>query len=312
MDILIIFQTMVKLLLLLILGYALNKLHILDETTNRKLSDLIVNVSTPMLIISSVSSADGGNRMAILGVLGGALLLYIGLVWFGELAARLPIFDNKDRSENACMMVFSNSGFMGIPVMQSIYGLEAVFYNSIINFPYNIFIYSYAVLRLSSGQNSEDGKRKLNFRAMLTPGLIMAMAALIIFLTGIRLPSMILDVCDMVGSMTSPLSMLVLGSTIALYPLKESLTDGKCYLFSCFRLIIIPLIALGFCRMLGIDDFYTGIVTLSCAMPVGSMVLMMANRFGGNTERISRTILVTTLLSVITIPLIATILTLTQ
>ena len=126
MDILIIFQTMVKLLLLLILGYALNKLHILDEATNHKLSDLIVNVSTPMLIISSVSSADGGNRMAILGVLGGAFVLYIGLVLFGELAARLPIFDKKDRSENACMMVFSNSGFMGIPVMQSIYGLEAV------------------------------------------------------------------------------------------------------------------------------------------------------------------------------------------
>ncbi len=309
MDILIIFQTMLKLLLLLILGYVLNKIHLLDQETNRKLSDLIVNVTTPMLVLSSVSAADSGNRLTVLPVLGGAFLLYIGLILFGELAARLPFFKKEDRGANACMMVFSNSGFMGIPVMQSIYGIEAVFYNSIINFPYNIFIYSYAVLRLNG--NEEKGKRTINFKSMLTPGLVVVLLALILFLTGIPLPSLLVDTCDMVGGITSPLSMLVLGSTIAMYPLKESLTDFKCYVFAAFRLIVIPMIALLFCRLLHIESFYTGIVVLSCAMPVGSMVLMMANRFGGkNAETISRCILVTTLLSVITIPIIASILTL--
>ena len=309
MDVMVIFQTMVKLLLLLILGFALNKLHMLDAATNRKLSDLIVNVTTPMLVLSSVAAADSSNRTAVFPVLGGAFLLYIGLVLFGELFSRLPFF-KKERESYACMMVFSNSGFMGIPVMQSIYGIEAVFYNSIINFPYNIFIYSYGVFKLS-GSKDEKGTNKFNPKSLLTPGLIVVLFALVLFITGIQLPSIITDTCDMVGDITSPLSMLVLGSTIAMYPLKESLTDLKCYLFAFFRLILIPLISLFFCRLLNVSDFYTGIVVLSCAMPVGSMVLMMANRYEGkNTETISRCILVTTVLSVITIPIIAAILTL--
>ena len=158
MDILVIFKTMIKLLLLLLLGYLLNKVSILDQNTSKKLSSLIVNVTTPLLILSSVCANSGGDRLSVLPVLGAGFLMYLGLILFGELAARLPVFKKENRGINACMMVFSNNAFMGIPVLQSIYGIEAIFYNSIINFPYNIFIYSYAVLRLNS--KSGEGKTK--------------------------------------------------------------------------------------------------------------------------------------------------------
>ena len=307
MDILVIFQTMIKLLLLLILGYVLNKVNILDQNTNKKLSSLIVNVTTPLLILSSVCASNSGDRLSVLPVLGGGFLMYLGLILFGELAARLPIFKKENRGINASMMAFSNNAFMGIPVLQSIYGIEAVFYNSIINFPFNIFIYSYAVLRLNSNGSNEKGK--ISFKSMLSPGFILMLVCLVIFLTGIPLPDLLVETSEMVGDITSPLSMLVLGSTVAMYPLKESLKDVRCYVFSLFRLFIIPLIVLAVCRGIQLDPFYTGIAVLSCAMPVASMVLMIANQYGGNTEAISRNILVTTVLSVITIPLIAAILT---
>lgn len=307
MDILVIFQTMIKLLLLLILGYVLNMVNILDQNTNKKLSSLIVNVTTPLLILSSVCASNSGDRLSVLPVLGGGFLMYLGLILFGELAARLPIFKKENRGINACMMAFSNNAFMGIPVLQSIYGIEAVFYNSIINFPFNIFIYSYAVLRLNSNGSNEKGK--ISFKSMLSPGFILMLVCLVIFLTGIPLPDLLVETSEMVGDITSPLSMLVLGSTVAMYPLKESLKDVRCYVFSLFRLFIIPLIVLAVCRGIQLDPFYTGIAVLSCAMPVASMVLMIANQYGGNTEAISRNILVTTVLSVITIPLIAAILT---
>ena len=307
MDILVIFQTMIKLLLLLILGYVLNKVNILDQNTNKKLSSLIVNVTTPLLILSSVCASNSGDRLSVLPVLGGGFLMYLGLILFGELAARLPIFKKENCGINACMMAFSNNAFMGIPVLQSIYGIEAVFYNSIINFPFNIFIYSYAVLRLNSNGSNEKGK--ISFKSMLFPGFILMLVCLVIFLTGIPLPDLLVETSEMVGDITSPLSMLVLGSTVAMYPLKESLKDVRCYVFSLFRLFIIPLIVLAVCRGIQLDPFYTGIAVLSCAMPVASMVLMIANQYGGNTEAISRNILVRTVLSVITIPLIAAILT---
>lgn len=95
MDISVIFQTMVKLLLMLILGYILNKVNILDQDTNKKLSKLIVNVTTPLLILSSVCANGSENRLSVLPVLGCAFLLYLGLIMFGELAARLPIFKKR-------------------------------------------------------------------------------------------------------------------------------------------------------------------------------------------------------------------------
>jgi hypothetical protein len=298
---------MVKLLLILVLGFALNKLHILDGEMNRKLSHLIVTVTTPMLIIASVCGMDASvSRLSILPVLLGGFVLYGALILFGELVARLPIFKKENRGENACMMVFSNNGFMGIPVLTSIYGTDAVFYNSIINFPFNLFIYTYALLRLSGGK----GEKKINLKAILSPGFILGLVALLIFLTGLPLPQVLVDTCDMVGSITSPLSMIVLGSTIAMYPLKESLRDARCYLFAVVRLFVIPLLVLAVCRMIGIDDYLTGITVLSTAMPVASMVLMMCGQCDGNTEVVSRNILVTTVLSVITIPIIASILTL--
>ena len=311
MDVMVIFQTMIKLLLILILGFVLNKIHILDAQTNQRLSNLIVTVTTPMLVISSVCGLDDSvSRLSVLPLLLGGFGLYLGFILFGELACRLPIFKKENRGPNACMMVFPNSGFMGIPVMQSIYGTNAVFYNSILNFPYNIFIYTYALLRLGSGKNADGTKQKISLRSILTPGFVMVFLALILFLTGLPLPQVIVDTCDMVGGITSPLSMLVLGSTIAMYPLKESLKDPRCYLFALFRLFIIPMATLGVCRLFQIDNFITGIAVLSAAMPVGSMVLIMCGRCGGNTELVSRNTLVTTLLSVITIPVVAAVLAL--
>ena len=175
------------------------------------------------------------------------------------------------------MLVFSNNSFMGIPVLESLYGSSSIFYNSIINFPFFIFLFTYGVFRLSGG------KQKFNLKSILTPGVISALVALVIFLTGVQLPEIIVDTCDMVGGITSPLSMMVLGSTVAMYPLGKTLADWRSYIFSAFRLAL-PALALLACRLLQIDSYYTGIVTISCAMPVASMVLMVAEQNGLDTS----------------------------
>ena len=306
MDMMVIIETMVKLLLLMALGFFLNKLGIFSRQSNRMLSDLIVKVTTPLLVISSVCETGGGDvdRLSILPVLGGAFVLYLALILISELIARIPVFHKAECGSNACMLVFSNNSFMGIPVLESLYGSSSIFYNSIVNFPFFIFIFTYGVARLSGG------KQKLNLKAVLTPGVISALIALIIFITGLQLPGVLVDTCEMVGSVTSPLSMMVLGSTVAMYPLGKTLSDWRSYLFSAFRLLVLPALALIACRLLRIDDFYTGIVTLSCAMPVASMVLMLAEQNGLDTAQVSRTTLVSTLLSVITIPLFVALLSL--
>ena len=99
------------------------------------------------------------------------------------------------------MMAFSNNAFMGIPVLQSIYGIEAVFIIQLSTFPFNIFIYSYAVLRLNSNGSNEKGK--ISFKSMLSPGFILMLVCLVIFLTGIPLPDLLVETSEM--SETLPL-----------------------------------------------------------------------------------------------------------
>ena len=142
----------------------------------------------------------------------------------------------------------------------------------------------------------------------MTPGFILILLALIIFVTGIRDEGIIYESCYMIGNVTSVLSMLVLGSTFAQYPVKESLSDVRSYGFAVIRLLVIPVATLLVCRLLHVNDFYTSIATITNGMPVASMVVMMANEHNADTKIVTRNIVVTTALSLITIPVVVALL----
>ena len=98
--------------------------------------------------------------------------------------------------------------------------------------------------------------------------------------------------------------MLVLGATFAQYPVKESLSDVSSYGCAVIRLLVIPVATLLVCRLLHVNDFYTSIATITNGMPVASMVVMMANEHNADTKIVTRNIVVTTALSLITIPVV--------
>ena len=293
---------MVKLFSILILGFVLNKVGILDEHTGKKLSGLVAKVTAPLLVVSAALSSSAENRGSVVLLVGAGFIMYTAFIFFGRLMAFLFRFPKDSRPIYECMLVFSNNAFMGYPVFQMLFGTEAVFYASMINFAFNIYIYTYAVGRFSllSGEKGEG----LTFKKLFTPGLVITVLAFIIYVSGIRSQGIVYETIYMVGNTTSPLSMLVLGSTLALYPLKKSLTDINSYKFSLIRLIILPVISFGVCRLLNVPPMYTGIITVSNGMPVAALVLMVANDCKAEPEIIIKNIVVTTALSVVTIPIL--------
>lgn len=301
MDIMVVFQTMLKLFLLLVLGFVLFKCHIFDEYTNKKISALIVNVASPMLIISSIAGVEGNNKSIVFIMIGAGILMYIGFIIFGKIINRLFPFPKKDWPVYECMMVFANTGFMGYPVLLDVFGQEAVFYASLIHMAFNFFVYTYAIMCLTKGDDSEF---KLNFKQLLTPGIILIFVGIFIYLFDIQLPSVLMDTINSVGSLTAPLSMMMIGSSLAVYPIKDSFTDWRSYLFACVRLLIIPFVTMFICRLIHIDPYYANITIITNAMPVGSMVLMLATQYNANVKIVTRNIVVSTLLSVITIPIV--------
>ena len=299
MDIMVVFQTMLKLFLLLILGFVLFKCHIFDEYTNKKISALIVNVASPMLIISSIAGVEGSNKSIVFLMIGAGILMYIGFIILGKIINRIFPFPKKDWPVYECMVVFANTGFMGYPVLLDVFGQEAVFYASLIHMAFNFFVYTYAIMCLTKGDDSEF---KLNFKQLLTPGIILIFVGIFIYLFDIQLPSVLMDTINSVGSLTAPLSMMMIGSSLAVYPIKDSFTDWRSYVFAFVRLMIVPFVTMIMCRLLHIDAYYANITIITNAMPVGSMVLMLATQYNANVKIVTRNIVVSTLLSVITIP----------
>lgn len=301
MDIMVVFQTMLKLFLLLILGFVLFKCHIFDEYTNKKISALIVNVASQMLIISSIAGVEGSNKSIVFLMIGAGILMYIGFIILGKIINRIFPFPKKDWPVYECMVVFANTGFMGYPVLLDVFGQEAVFYASLIHMAFNFFVYTYAIMCLTKGDDSEF---KLNFKQLLTPGIILIFVGIFIYLFDIQLPSVLMDTINSVGSLTAPLSMMMIGSSLAVYPIKDSFTDWRSYVFAFVRLMIVPFVTMIMCRLLHIDAYYANITIITNAMPVGSMVLMLATQYNANVKIVTRNIVVSTLLSVITIPIV--------
>lgn len=301
MDIMVVFQTMLKLFLLFILGFVLFKCHIFDEYTNKKISALIVNVASPMLIISSIAGVEGSNKSIVFLMIGAGILMYIGFIILGKIINRIFPFPKKDWPVYECMVVFANTGFMGYPVLLDVFGQEAVFYASLIHMAFNFFVYTYAIMCLTKGDDSEF---KLNFKQLLTPGIILIFVGIFIYLFDIQLPSVLMDTINSVGSLTAPLSMMMIGSSLAVYPIKDSFTDWRSYVFAFVRLMIVPFVTMIMCRLLHIDAYYANITIITNAMPVGSMVLMLATQYNANVKIVTRNIVVSTLLSVITIPIV--------
>lgn len=301
MDIVVVFQTMLKLFLLLVLGFVLFKCHIFDEYTNKKISALIVNVASPMLIISSIAGVEGNDKSIVFLMIGAGILMYIGFIILGKIINRIFPFPKKDWPVYECMVVFANTGFMGYPVLLDVFGQEAVFYASLIHMAFNFFVYTYAIMCLTKGDDSEF---KLNFKQLLTPGIVLIFIGILIYLFDIQLPSVLMDTVNSVGSLTAPLSMMMIGSSLAVYPIKDSFTDWRSYVFAFVRLIIVPFVTMIVCRLLHINPYYANITIITNAMPVGSMVLMLATQYNANVKIVTRNIVVSTLLSVITIPIV--------
>lgn len=301
MDIFVIFQTMLKLFFMLILGYVLFRCHIFDEHTNQKISALIVNCTSPLLIISSIAGVESDNKSIVFLLMGAGVLMYLGFIVVGKIINRVLRFPKQDWPVYECMVVFANTGFMGYPVLISVFGQESVFYASLLHMAFNLFIYTYAIMCLTK---KSDDKFTFNAKQLLTPGIILLFVAIFIYIFDIQLPGVVLETVNSIGGLTSPLSMMMIGSSLALYPIKESLTDWRSYLFAGVRLFVMPFITMLVCRLLNINSYYANIAIVANAMPVASMVLMMATQYNANKEIVTRNIIVSTLLSVITIPVV--------
>ena len=143
---------------------------------------------------------------------------------------------------------------------------------------------------------------------MINPGTVSAVLAVLLYLLNISIPSLILEPITSIGSVTTPLAMLVIGASLANSNLKEMLNDKSMILFTCIRLIVLPLLLWCICRLFITDKLLAGVLILISGMPVASNIVMLCNELERDGDYIAKGVFFSTLFPVITIPIIAMIL----
>ena len=301
-----------KLFSLLIVGYFLNKKKILDSHINTGLSALLLNATNPALILSSLGATGSVAKGDVSKLLVFGLCFYLMLPILAWIVVHLLRIKPSKRSIAQLLIIFSNTGFMAIPILQTLYGDVSVFYSNILNLPFNFLFFSYgvylinrenAVLETEASADAPPARRSLNWRKFINPGIVASAIALLLYFCNISLPRVATETFSFLGNMTPPLSMIILGSVLAEYPLSSIFKDLKINLMLLIKQLLLPVIATTLAHLIFTDPVITGIITLTFAMPCATMTVMLSKEYQSDTLTASAGVVFTTVLSLITIPI---------
>ena len=306
MSVLAVVSQMIVLAFGVVLGFVARKIGIMTDAFDGSLTRLVLDVTLPCMILSSILCATAApERSIVLEILGLSFVVY-GLVII--VAIIVPLLIRAPKSERGAysfMVTFSNVGFMGFPVLEVVFGSEAVLYGAIFNITFHIFVFTVGVLFVSGDQRPLQEKllgslNRLASPAVITSGLVMCLA-----LIGVHDVPIIGEASKAMGNMTTPAAMLLIGSSLAKYAPREMVSNWRAFLVSAIRLLVVPALLLVVCRPFVPHSIVLGVMVVIMAMPVATNGLMLSLRYGGNLKVMTQGIFISTIASIVTIPLVA-------
>ena len=300
----IIINSVLTLFLLIFLGCLLGKKNIVSTDYASGLLNFIVKVTMPATVFNAMQMEyDPELLHRGVEILIFSLGFYAASMALGFIAVRLFRVPEKERGVWLFVASFSNNGFMGLPLAMSLYGNEGVFLMSIMNMIANLLIFSAGVKMLTAGYPL---KEKLSVKKMLLTNINIAVVlGLIFYINQWTLPTVLGSALDYLGSITSGLSMVVVGLSMAKLDIKSMFQGHRNYIITALRLVVIPLITLALIRTLGrgLDPVIAGTLLLTSGLPSPSAVSIIAEQYHTNVDLGARMIFLTTLFCMVTVPL---------
>lgn len=294
-------RQMIVLLLLMMTGLVAAKVRLLEQKSIKAISGLVVNVANPAMILASAAGAAKSiDREQLATAIPAAVASFVFLILASLVVPRMFRIPDKDRGIYKAMTAFNNMGFMGLPIIQSLYGEAALLYASVFLLFYNVLIYTYGVYVL--GGQQENSKETL--RKIINPGVGAAVLAIVCVLAGISVPGTIVEVFDDLGALTAPLSMMCIGASMLGTRPSELFLSRRILLFCGVKLLFFPIILLTVSSAVIQDTLLLGVIMVTTGTPIGSMNSMLAEEYSQNVEEVNRCVAVSTVFSVFTIPIL--------
>ena len=325
MSLSVILQQMGVICILVSIGIYMQKRNIADNLTSKKLSAIVVDICNPALILASI--LGGGltathRDLLIAAALGAGL--YALLVVLGFVLPRILRVEPENRRFYNLMTVYTNTGFLGIPVARAVLPANSILYVIVVNVFYSLLFYTHGMAILGNGprgrnageKDSESGtdngktasaeelpKRSFasTLRQAVNPGTVMAILSLVVFWFDLKLPPILANTVSYVGNATVFLSMALLGINIARSNFAEHMKNARIWSYIALRLVLLPTAVMLVMNAFSFDPAATLAMGLMAAVPVGNLPMIQAEKIGEDTSILTAAIAVTTAVSMVTI-----------
>lgn len=308
MSIQAMFSAMLELFAVLLVGYCCHRWRVFPQETQTVLTRVVLFVTAPCSIVySALVNEDIPDVGTVLRLLGLGFLCYGVLMVLSLGVTRLLRVGPGSRGAYMTMLVFSNCLFMGLPVVSALFGEQALLYLSIFSLPFYPFLYIPGVylMMLDSRHHSESTRRRrIRPADVVNPCLIAGLVAIGLTIFRLEPPEAVIQLIDLIGGITTPASLLVIGIAIAKLPLRAILGSWRIYVVTLFRLILFPLLVWALLHPFVEDLVILGVAVVVHAMPAAAVLPMLAHEYGSNEEPVLQGVFLTTLFSMVTIPLL--------
>ncbi len=296
------------LFIILFFGYYLRKKKFISESRREFLFDLLLDYILPFMIISAMMvDIEPGMLGNVIYVLLSWFMVYLlAILLSAGLAKFLPGSDRHKRTIRF-LIIFSNVGYMGLPVLGAIFPEYGIFYGSIGLIPFNVVFWTYGAYLLQENGNNFNLSRLL--KIFNNNGTIALGIGFLLLLSGFRPPGAVVEAVELIGDATFPLSMLVIGASLYGMSFKKIIIKPELLGLSLLKLVIFPLLIFLLLLVLPLDNQLAAIIAMQFAMPVAANSVIFASRFPGDEILASEGVFLTTLLALFTIPGLAGIIT---
>ena len=289
-------------LFLIFVGYFCSRKGIVTAEFTTQASKLVVNVFGSASIINAVASCQDisvspGEVLSVFFIMFGITAVsYV----FGFAIIKILRLKGEKALNIELLTAMMNILFVGVPIVQEIIGGLSVLYLGIACIPFNFLMYTYCVWRIVG-----NGVHKVSVKDIISIPMVAALIAMVLVILRIKLPAPVAILSDTISGATVPMSMIVIGTSLGKTTLKEAFCDLGVYLVCFLRLIVFPVLTWLILRPIGMDRTIMASSVITAGCPCAVMVSALMIQYGKDAEFASKTILVSTVLSMATLPLLS-------
>lgn len=298
-----IISSIIKLGIAMLIGFVCVKTKYISEDAKNGLSKIIVRVTLPILVVTSLTTLDFDHEKLInsIHVLLISIVVVALLYGAGCVMGRLGRMDSRQRVMHRCMTAFGNVVFMAFPLIQALYGAEGLLYAAIYELANDMFLWTVGVYSMNLA-NKEKGSLTCNLKKLLNPGTIAFVTAFVMMAFGLKFSGLMGEVLSGIGGTTTYLSMLFIGGTLASVDFKHIYRRVWLFVLTAVKMVIVPVLLIFILKFFDIGDMVKAVIVLQAAMPASTVLVVLGMEYDGDVLYCAEGVFITHLAGLLTLP----------